>query len=107
VVETKIACSLDPVDQERRFAEFADLAEVALLEAVRTPRGARLLLRDGDGVQGSLARLIEAERRCCSFLEFAVVSSDDGIRVNVSGPPTAGPLIERLFDLEHAPGAAR
>jgi MerR family transcriptional regulator, copper efflux regulator len=107
VAETEIACSLDPADQESRFAEFADLAEVALLEAVRTPRGAHLLLRNGDAVQASLGRLIEAERRCCSFLEFTVVSSGDCMRVNVSGPPEAAPLIERLLDLELAPGAAR
>lgn len=104
VPDTPSTCSLDDADQEKRFGEFAELAAVALVEAVRTPDGARLLLRHDDSVQASLWRLIEAERRCCSFLEFAVDAGDAGIRVEVSGPPSARPLIDRLFDLEPAPG---
>lgn len=105
--DTPNTCSLDSAGQEGRFGEFAELASAALVEAVRTPYGARLLLRHGDSVQTSLRRLIEAERRCCSFLEFAVDVGDAGIRVEVSGPPSARPLIDRLFDLELAPGAAQ
>jgi hypothetical protein len=107
VAETKIACSLDLADQEKRFSEFAELASIALLESSRTPHGARLLLRHSDSVQASLWRLIEAERRCCSFLEFAVEVSDDGIRVDISGPPAARLLIDRLFELEPATGAVQ
>jgi hypothetical protein len=98
-------CSLDSAGQEKRFGEFAALASVALVEALRTPHGARLLLRRDDSVLASLGSLIEAERRCCSFLEFAVDVSDAGIRVEVSGPPSARSLIDRLFDLE--PAASR
>lgn len=104
--DTPNTCSLDSAGQEKRFGEFAELASAALVEAVRTPDGARLLLRHDDSVQVSLLRLIEAERRCCSFLEFAVDVRDSGIRVEVSGPRSARLLIDRLFDLELAPGAA-
>ena len=104
--DTSNTCSLDSAAQEKRFGEFAELASVALVEAVRTPRGARLLLRHGDSVQASLWRLIEAERRCCSFLEFSVEVTDPGLWVEVSGPPSARPLIDRLFDHELAAGAA-
>ena len=97
--DTPNTCSLDSAGQEKRFGEFAELASVALVEAVRTPHGARLLLRHDDSVQARLGRLIEAERRCCSFLEFAVDIGDAGIRVEVSGPPSARSLIDRLFDL--------
>jgi hypothetical protein len=103
VPDTPNTCSLDGAGQEKRFGEFAELASVALLEAARTPQGARLLLRRDDSVQASLGRLIEAERRCCSFLEFAVDVRDAGIWVEVSGPPSAGPLIDRLFDLQPQP----
>ncbi len=103
---TPNACALDSAGLETRFGEFAELASVALVEAERTPDGARVLLRQGDSVQATLSRLIEAERRCCSFLEFAVDVGDAGIRVEVSGPPSARPLIDRLFDLEPAQGAA-
>jgi hypothetical protein len=100
VPDTPSTCSLDSAGQEERFGEFAELACVALVEASRTRDGARLLLRHDPSVQASLQRLIEAERRCCSFLEFAVEVRDSGIRVDVSGPPSARPLIDRLFDLE-------
>jgi hypothetical protein len=98
-------CSLDSAGQEKRFGEFAELASVALVEAVRTPHGARLLLRRDDSVLASLGSLIEAERRCCSFLEFRVEAGDPGLWVEVSGPPSARSLIDRLFDLE--PAASR
>ena len=91
-------CSLDSAAREKRFGEFAELASAALVEAVRTPDGARLLLRSDDSAQVSLRRLIEAERRCCSFLEFTVDVQDAAIRVEVSGPPSARPLIDRLFE---------
>jgi hypothetical protein len=100
VPDTPNTCSLDSAGQEKRFGEFAELASVALVDAVRTPDGARLQLRRDDSVEASLRRLIEAERRCCSFLEFAVDLRCAGILVEVSGPPSARPLIDRLFDLE-------
>ena len=106
MADTPNTCSLDSAGQEKRFGEFAELASVALVEAVRTPHGARLLLRHDDSVQASLWRLIEAERRCCSFLEFRVEAGDSGLRVEVSGPPSARTLIDRLFDLELAAEAA-
>lgn len=104
--ETRNSCTLNPSDQEKRFAEFAEVAAAALLEARRTAHGARLLLRHSSSVQTSLWRLIEAERRCCSFLEFGVEVSDDGILVDVTGPPAARLLIDRLFELELAAGAS-
>lgn len=103
---TSNTCTLDSEGQEKRIGEFAELASVALVEAVRTPHGARLLLRNDDSVHSSLWRLIEAERRCCSFLEFSVEAGDRGLLVEVSGPPSARPLIDRLVDLEPAAGAA-
>jgi len=106
VPDTPTACSLDVAGQEKRFGEFAELASVALVDAVRTPHGARLLLRSDDSVQAWLWRLIEAERSCCSFLEFRVEAGDPGLRLEVSGPPSARTLIDRLFDLELAAEAA-
>ena len=106
VPDTPNTCSLDSAGQEKRFGEFAELASVALVEAIRTPHGARLLLRHDDSVQAPLWRLIEAERRCCSFLEFRVEAGDRGLWVEVGGPPSARRLIDRLFDLELAAEAA-
>jgi hypothetical protein len=101
------ACSLDPAGQEGRLAEFAELASAALLGSTRTPHGARIQLRNSPSVQDSLWRLIEAERSCCSFLEFGVEVGDEELSVEVSGPPSARPLIDRLFDLELATRPAR
>jgi hypothetical protein len=97
-------CSLDPTDQEMRFAEFGELAKAGLLDADRTPDGARLRLRDSEEVRARLWPLIEAERRCCSFLEFDVEVGDDDLLVEVGGPPTARHLIDRLFELDPAGG---
>ena len=102
----KDACSLNSSDQEKRFGEFAALASVALIGAVRTPHGAVLRLRNTASVQEALWPLIEAERRCCSFLSFDVRVRDSDLVVEVSGPPGARTLIDRLFDLEPAAGVA-
>jgi hypothetical protein len=91
-------CSLSTEDQERRFAEFGALARNALLEAEQTPDGALIRLRDDAAVRSELDRLIESERRCCSFLEFAVEEAEGELLVGVSGPPQARPLIGRLFE---------
>jgi hypothetical protein len=95
--EAPVACALSAEDRQERFREFAELGAAALLEAERTADGARLRLRDGPGVRSALSRLIEAERSCCSFLEFTVDAGGSDLVVEVSGPPAAGPLIDRLF----------
>jgi hypothetical protein len=105
--DTNVACSLDSGEQETRFREFADLAAVALIDSSRTPNGARIRLRHSSSVQESLWRLIEAERRCCSFLHFGVEAGDEVLEVEISGPPSARLMIDRLFDLELSAGSAR
>ena len=97
---TTHTCSLNPADQELRLREFADLAADALIEAVRTPDGARVRLRRRSEVEGRLGQLIEAEQHCCSFLDFAMESGEESLTVEVSGPPAARELIDRLFELE-------
>lgn len=92
-------CTLSPDRRQARFEQFAELADRALIEAARTPAGARLRLHDRPDVRATLWPLIEAERRCCSFLRFEVVPDEGSLLVEVSGPPAAGPLIERLFAL--------
>ncbi len=103
--EPRIACSLSPEAQERRFADFADLSRRALLGADRTPHGARIRLRNTDTVHAAVRRLIEAERECCSFLEFGVEATDDHLLIDVSGPPHARALIDRLFDVDLVGGS--
>jgi hypothetical protein len=57
-------------------------------------------------VEARLWELIEAERECCSFLEFGVEVSDSELVLEVTGPPSARRLIDLLFDLQPAEAQA-
>jgi hypothetical protein len=51
-------------------------------------------------VRASLDSLIESERECCSFLDFSVEADAGELVVEVVGPTSARPLIDRLFAVE-------
>ena len=94
---TRYACSLDRTEQEARLEEIAELASQALLDARQTIRGAQLRLENSKGVRAQLRRLIDAEAKCCPFLHFEMRLADEAVLLEVSGPPEARPLIDRLF----------
>lgn len=99
---TTNACSLDQAGQEKRLEEIAALAARALHEAQAIPRGVRLRLQCTEEVQADLWRLIEAEGECCAFLRFQMRVADRAVILDVTGPPEARNLIDRLFDLPRA-----
>jgi hypothetical protein len=100
------ACTLDESARERRLQEIATLASSALLEAERTAQGARILLRDSPGTRAELQRLLAAEVDCCSFLRFGLNVTDGSLALDISGPESAQPLINGLFDLKIPAGEA-
>ena len=89
MAELPIACSLQPdelrvrregllLELRRRVRNFEDRAD-----------GFRLQFAAGEDTLVLIAGVVEAERRCCRFLRFAIhVEPDDGpIYLDLSGPP--------------------
>jgi hypothetical protein len=80
------ACSLNPAELEARLNEWRALREDALMsESVQGQVVSSLYARRED-VARRLRALIEAEGRCCSFLDFSVYEEGEVIRVDIRVP---------------------
>ena len=80
-----VACTLDAADGGRRLEEWRRLDADYALE--RELRNGRLVVRYAphpDAVQ-RLSDLVDAERRCCAFVEWSVDRSNGGLRLVVLG----------------------
>ena len=79
------ACMLSPGELEVRVQEWRDLAENAL---TRTAEPGRVVSTypASDAIRRRLRTLIEAEARCCSFLEFDIRDGAEAIEVELRYP---------------------
>jgi hypothetical protein len=92
------ACSLSPAQlQERRQALIPGLLKRAD-QVTDLDDGLRLRLAYRDGLLGELARVIEQEQTCCSFLRFqlSVEASAGPIVFEVTGPPGTRQMLRSL-----------
>lgn len=94
---TPIACSLEGGAMGDRFLQWRQLARRALLGRERHPRGAVLRYRCGPEVEAELRRLVALEADCCAFLTFDLVADGTGLRLTVTGPAQAAPLIRECW----------
>lgn len=96
--EAPIACSLSAAEQARRLETSGAIADGAMLDATVTDRGASIRFRPE--AEAELRELIEAESRCCGFLDFDLRVEGEALRLRVEGPDGAQPIILALFGLE-------
>jgi hypothetical protein len=96
-----IACSLTPEAlRARREGLLTELARQAE-HSERLPEGLRFRFPASTETVTTIARAIDAERRCCRFLQFTVtVAPDEGpISLELTGPPGAGEFVAALIDI--------
>jgi hypothetical protein len=80
-----LLCTLDDRSLAVRGGEWRSLlAEASSREAI--DEGARLVFPDDAGLMERLQALIEAEGKCCSWMDFSVDRVAGEIVVTVSGP---------------------
>jgi len=80
-----IACTLDAADGGRRVAEWRRLnADYALERELREGRLVVQYVPHDDAAQ-RLAALVEAEQRCCAFVDWSIDRSHGGLRLVVRG----------------------
>lgn len=92
-----VACSLTSADARSRQAEWRRLLRGAALTRNALPGGMRIELHSDESVRSELARLVQLERVCCPFLDFAIEESDGKLILTVAAPPEAEPLVQDLL----------
>jgi hypothetical protein len=69
-----------------------------VLEVIRTVDGYEYRFKPTSEILISLTQLVDLERQCCAFLTFRiVVEPQRPIRLEISGPPEARAIMDRLF----------
>jgi hypothetical protein len=99
-----IACTLTGYEIPVRRALIESLAADALLGRTATGSGLRVRLRDTPETERRTRELVEAESRCCPFLDFQLGRADGELVLEVGGPPEARPVIEMFFAPEPSRG---
>jgi hypothetical protein len=90
-----IACTLTGASMQERALWLGRLGAAALIDGVRD--GDRLELRFRPEAADDVRELVRAEDECCPFLQFDVEPRDGEIRLGVSGPADAGPVLDGMF----------
>src|SRR6266542_5046710 len=72
MTEPTYACSLTDEELAARRREWRALGRRALVRTETQPHGQVVVYRGGEETARVLTAFIEAERRCCPFLDFTV-----------------------------------
>jgi hypothetical protein len=101
-----IACSLDADSYASRLAAVRDIGEIALIRTQDHDDGvgADVFFRDGGEIRRLLREVVEAEAECCAFLDIELDTEPNMLRLSISGPADAAPVIR---DLVESFGSAR
>ena len=91
-----IACTLSADDAERRVAEWSDLRREHLIGRDDLLDGVRLRFAAQPGLEDDVRALAAAEAECCAFLTLDVAGDDGEVRLEVTGPDDARPVIAAL-----------
>ena len=94
-----VACSLDEAGLEARLDEWRALRRDALLAESQAGNVRTTTWSPRSDVRERLERLVEAERACCSWLQFELFEERDAVRLDTTFPPGA----EGVLDLVSEP----
>jgi hypothetical protein len=86
-----LACTLDRTALEGRESLIAKLGRDGLRSSELAGAHARLAF--DPVVAARLRELVEAERQCCRFLDFALEERPDAAVLDIDGPDDAAPVI--------------
>ena len=95
--EPALACSLGAGELHGRLELIDALARDALIDQRPIAGGLRMRFRDAPGVEGRVRELVAAESRCCAFLTFEIDRDALALRLDVTGPPDAQPVIQSFL----------
>ncbi len=99
MADLPIVCTLSPEALEARRQTLLD----ALVRRARArhelAEGFRLEFAAADGVLDEIAAAVDAERRCCRFLQFTIAVAPAGgpITLDLAGPPGTREFLAALL----------
>jgi hypothetical protein len=97
VKELPIACTLDASEAELRLTQWRRVGEHAKLAAHLA--GHRLAVTYQPQVLAQLQDLVQAERGCCSFLDWSLEESPEQVVLTIRSDENGEPELSRLADL--------
>jgi hypothetical protein len=101
MADLSIACTLSPdALRARRDGLLTELLQRASSHEL-TAEGLRVSFSVDDDTLEAVARAVDAERRCCRFLRFAITVEPDGgpVSLELSGPNGTREFLAALLDL--------
>jgi hypothetical protein len=97
VTEAPIACTLEAGELGDRMELIATLTADALVDQQPIAGGVRSRFRAAAGIEQRLRDLIDAESRCCRFLQFELTRDAGAWTLDITGPRAAEPVIASFF----------
>jgi hypothetical protein len=94
-VPLPIACTLTGASLAERADWLRRLGDAALIAGTRD--GDRLALRFRAEAADDVRELVRAETECCPFLEFDVEAREEEVRLGITGPADAGPVLDGML----------
>jgi hypothetical protein len=96
-MDNPVACSLSPTDYQARKHQIAQIARRALRSREPLAGGARFTFAAGADIERELRDVIAAEADCCSFLRLELSNDGETVRLDVTGPDDAQPILAELL----------
>jgi len=99
-IQVPDVCTLPTVERPLRQAEFAALCGSALRGQDRiSDRHLRMTLSGDDDLLALVLDLTARESSCCSFFDFTVTSSTDGVVLDIQVPQAHIEVLDGLSEL--------
>ena len=94
-----LACTLGGTEMHDRQAQIARLGQDGLLSVEHEEQRAVLRFRPGGELRRRIDEIVEAESRCCAFLDFQVEEEADATLVTIAAPPGGEATLLGLADM--------
>jgi hypothetical protein len=102
------ACTLPTADRPLRVAEFDELFATSLRGLDRhEPAALRITLEPTPEIAARTADLMVRETGCCSFFTFSLVTTGDGLRLDIAVTETQLEVLDALEVRAATAGAER
>jgi hypothetical protein len=92
-----LACALPATEADRRARKTRSAIGESVLRRTAIDGGLRLAFAADERTAAALTEVVDAESRCCPFLEMSIERRNGELELTVTGPPEAAPMIELLF----------
>ena len=100
MTDLPIACSLSPSALKARKEGLLGRVASAAQQTIQLERGYRFEFDPDEAALLLIARMIDAERQCCRFLQFDLTVPPDGARISldVTGPVGTREFLDALLE---------